>query len=294
MEKIFERFTTYKIDVEGRNERSVNQYIRFTKEFCKDMGITDSETFINTKAQVVRDWLSKLASEKENSPSSRNNKLTAIKEVFKFLSEQEHSNIDSDILKIKFAKVPQRESIYLTVEEMESLIYVTSSQITACGIAIIRYTGIRFNELIQITCTDIKNGKATITGKGNKQRTIHFPKPCIKICETFMNNDRRRTVKKYNLDTDLLFIGKRGKLLVPSVFWNNLRHFAMVAGLENAEELSAHKLRHSYITAKLEEGNPIQVVRDAVGHENIATTNRYAHANEELVKRMMLGEYYDE
>ena len=55
-------------------------------------------------------------------------------------------------------------------------------------------------------------------------------------------------------------------------------------------QLSPHKLRHSFATEQLQNGIDIATVRDELGHENIATTNNYVHSNKERVRMAMLKE----
>ena len=54
--------------------------------------------------------------------------------------------------------------------------------------------------------------------------------------------------------------------------------------------MSPHKLRHSCLTKKLNNGTPIHIVRDMAGHTNIQTTDRYSHTNEDMVRQYMLDE----
>ena len=67
------------------------------------MDIKNYDKLISINAQTVRDWLSILAS-KDNCSSSRNNKLTAIKQLFVFLEDEKLIEVDRGIHKIKFAK----------------------------------------------------------------------------------------------------------------------------------------------------------------------------------------------
>jgi integrase len=53
------------------------------------------------------------------------------------------------------------------------------------------------------------------------------------------------------------------------------------------EDLTFHDLRHTFITQALNEGAPISAVRDIVGHKNLLTPNRYAHATEEGMRRVV-------
>ena len=293
IDKLLEEFKTYKVDVEGKAEDSINLYIKNIKKFCEDMNIKDYETLISTKAQTIKDWLSILA-EKENSAVTRNNKLSAIKQIFCFLEDEKDVVVDRKINKIKYAKTKQKETKYLDEKQMEELLAITTNQRTKSAIAILNNTGVRFSELIQITCTDIERGFAIIVGKGNKERTVFFTHQTIAICRNFINGKRRHIVEKYNLDTDLLFLSDYGNVMKASNFINSLKYYAERMGIYWSDEMSPHKLRHSCITKALNDGVPIQVVRDMVGHTNMQTTNRYSHSKDDEIRKAMLREDFEE
>ena len=293
IDKLLEEFKTYKINVEGKAEDSMNLYIKNIKKFCEDMNIKDYETLISTKAQTIKDWLSILA-EKENSAITRNNKLSAIKQIFCFLEDEKDVEIDRKINKIKNAKTKQKETKYLDERQMEELLAITTNQRTKSAIAILNNTGVRFSELIQITCTDIERGFATIVGKGNKERTVFFTHQTIAICRNFINGKRKRIVEKYNLDTDLLFLSDYGNVMKAQNFINSLKYYAERTGIYWSNEMSPHKLRHSCITKALNDGVPIQVVRDMVGHASMQTTNRYSHSKDDEIRKAMLREDFGE
>lgn len=293
IDKLLEEFKTYKVDVEGKAEDSINLYIKNIKKFCEDMNIKDYETLISTKAQTIKDWLSILA-EKENSAVTRNNKLSAIKQIFCFLEDEKDVVVDRKINKIKYAKTKQKETKYLDEKQMEELLAITTNQRTKSAIAILNNTGVRFSELIQITCTDIERGFAIIVGKGNKERTVFFTHQTIAICRNFINGKRRHIVEKYNLDTDLLFLSDYGNIMKASNFINSLKYYAEKMGIYWSNEMSPHKLRHSCITKALNDGVPIQVVRDMVGHTNMQTTNRYSHSKDDEIRKAMLREDFEE
>ena len=293
IDKLLEEFKAYKIDVEGKAKDSIDLYIKNIKKFCEDMNIKDYETLISTKSQTIKDWLSILA-EKENSAVTRNNKLSAIKQIFCFLEDEKDVVVDRKINKIKYAKTKQKETKYLDEKQMEELLAITTNQRTKSAIAILNNTGVRFSELIQITCTDIERGFATIIGKGNKERTVFFTHQTIAICKNFINGKRRHIVEKYNLDTDLLFLSDYGNVMKAPNFINSLKYYAERMGIYWSNEMSPHKLRHSCITKALNDGVPIQVVRDMVGHTNMQTTNRYSHSKDDEIRKAMLREDFEE
>lgn len=289
MKKLYEDFIEYKMDIEGRSAKSLTDYVDIVKQFCKDMKIKNYEDFINVKAQDIKNWLSSLV-EKGNSPVTRNKKLTSIKQIFVYLEEEKMVEVDRNIFKIKYAKSPTKETKYLTKDEMEELLAVIPSQKLRAVVSVLSNTGLRFEELLQITCSDIERGFIVVTGKGNKQRTVWFVPSCLKECKRFINGDRKRYVENSKVETDLLFIGINGNLIAKQNITESLKHYAKKMGLYWWKEMSPHKFRHSYLTEQLNKGVPISIVRDMAGHSNISTTNRYAHSNQELVRKAMLGE----
>ena len=54
-----------------------------------------------------------------------------------------------------------------------------------------------------------------------------------------------------------------------------VRRLAQVAGIEAAERLSPHSLRHAFATAARAEGVALEDVQDAMGHADPRTTRRY-------------------
>lgn len=288
IDDLLKEFRIYKVNIEGRNNNSIDRYESHIKDFCKDMNITNYETFINIKSQVIKDWII-LQAEKGNNERTRNNKLSAIKEIYKYLECEKDILVDRNIKHIPLAKIKRKETKYVSAETMEQLIVATKSARTKAGIVIIKSTGVRFKEMIQITCSDIDRGFAVIIGKGGKERKIWFDPFCINVCKLFIDTERKDVIKKTGVDTDLLFINSNGKVLTRQSFTISLQSAAKKIGLYWNNEISPHKLRHGFITEKLNQGVPIQVVRDMVGHSSIQTTNSYAHAEENAVREAMLN-----
>ena len=290
IERLLKDFKNYKINIEGKTSSTVDWYIQKINSFCDDMKISTYEQLISTSADCVQDWLSILA-DNGNGETTRNNKLSAIKELFKSLRKQRKEKIDIDILDIPNAKAPYKETKYASRDIIMQMLEVITNQRVRAGVAVIMEEGLRFSEMMQITCTGIMRGEQTIVGKGRKERTIYFSPFCINVCREFINGKRKQIVERTGVDTDLLFISDEGTLLTRQSFSASLKLYAEKIGLYWYNEMSPHKLRHGAITNMLNEGVPIQTVRDVAGHSSINTTNRYAHADEEDVKKAMLHIY---
>ena len=180
--------------------------------------------------------------------------------------------VDRKIGNIPLAKTPHKERKYADGDIAEQMIRISSNERVRAGISVMQCTGVRFKEMIQINCADIERGFAVIKGKGGKERTIWFTPSCARICKNFINNS------------------DEGNVLTRQSFSKSLKICASRIGLYWSNEMSPHKLRHGFITEKLNKGVPIQVVRDMAGHSNMATTNNYSHSKEDAIKMAMLNE----
>lgn len=287
---LFDEFKEYKMNIEGKSTSTLFVYIRHIEEFCKDMKILTLNDFLNVNANIIKDWLIKLTN-KNNSNTTKNNKLSAIKQIYTFLYEEKEISIDLKILRIKFSKTAKKENYCITEEQMIQLQDEITNERTKCAVAIICETGVRFSELIQITCQDIKRGFAIIIGKGNKERKIFFNPSCIEVSQRFIANKRQHIIDRTGKNTDILLISDEGNVMDLYNFTKSLKHYARKMGLYWYEEMSPHKLRHGYITKMLNKGVPVHIVKEIVGHSNISVTDRYAHTTQDIIEMYMTHEY---
>lgn len=72
-----------------------------------------------------------------------------------------------------------------------------------------------------------------------------------------------------------LFTNRNGRRMDHPTAWRLVRTIARKAGLENAEQLHPHSLRHTAITAALEKGEGLREVQALAGHVDPRTTERY-------------------
>ena len=50
-------------------------------------------------------------------------------------------------------------------------------------------------------------------------------------------------------------------------------------------DVTPHKFRHSFATAAIEHGMPIESVQTILGHTEISTTTHYAHVSTDKIRR---------
>ena len=136
----------------------------------------------------------------------------------------------------------------------------------------------RNTELCNVTPADLDyaNGRVRIThAKGGEERYAAFPKTAQKAVEDYLNSGYRPTTLT---DNDPLFgVRKDDGSWVPferkgmSVMVER-----KVRKILDESGFRSHSLRHASASFMLTEGTPIDVVQQALGHQNIANTVLYA------------------
>lgn len=84
-----------------------------------------------------------------------------------------------------------------------------------------------------------------------------------------------------------LFPTSSGEQIYPQHLRRTVSRMAEKAGLREAEKVSPHTLRHTFAVWLRENGASLEEVQRALGHENLATTERYlSRLNVQHVKAM--------
>jgi len=124
---------------------------------------------------------------------------------------------------------------------------------------------------------DSQNCIIKVTGKGNKQRLVPFP------------DDFRKDINCYIRLTQMnnwefLFCNKSGKKLTRRGLF-----YILVKKVEKYPDpvhMHPHKFRHTFATLLLENGADIRMIQKLLGHESIATTEKYTHLDRERKKQL--------
>ena len=77
-------------------------------------------------------------------------------------------------------------------------------------------------------------------------------------------------------DNRALFGSRNGERISVTAVHRLVKKALTQAGLD-AEQFSAHKLRHTAATLMLSGGVDVKTVQDVLGHENLNTTQIYTH-----------------
>ncbi len=141
--------------------------------------------------------------------------------------------------------------------------------------------GVRVSELVGLNYGDLDLRRATVrvTGKGSKQRLCPIGENAVHCVRHFRN--------EFAQDASVnapLIVNRSGKRLSVRSVQTLLKKYLRMAGLP--DDLTPHKLRHSYATHMLENGADLRSVQELLGHANLSTTQIYTHVTVARLKQV--------
>lgn len=208
--------------------------------------------------------------------------LTLIRSIFNFLEEKElftGSNPAKMIIK-NYGKEKNNREGYFTREQADILLETLKERSTDThDMALLAlYAGLRAGEIFSLTWEriDFKNKQAFILEshggktKNGETRLAHLSPPLLDMLE-------RR--KEYSTGKGLIFVRRDGGMYqdVSVTFYRTLRDLGFNEGKTNRlEKLSFHSLRHTFASWLANDGTPLYVIKDLMGHKTLEMTLRYA------------------
>ena len=143
-------------------------------------------------------------------------------------------------------------------------------------------TGMRQAELRGLKDGDIdKMGmQVKIHGKRNKDRFVPLSREMIALINQYqILRDATFTDK-----ADRLLLNDKGKEMSPTYVYNKVHH--LLEGVTTLQQKSPHVLRHTFATHLLDEGASLVAIQKLLGHQDLATTQIYAHNTIEQLKKI--------
>ncbi|MFL6389271.1 MAG: tyrosine recombinase XerC [Terriglobales bacterium] len=134
--------------------------------------------------------------------------------------------------------------------------------------------GLRNSELVGTELNDIEeaNGVILIRGKGKKQRYVPLEGAAAEALAAY-REARQKVLNATRRKTSRLFINHRGGPLTTRSVGRIVKQIAISRGLP--PDMHPHTLRHAFGTHMLTEGADLRAIQELLGHERLATTQRY-------------------
>ncbi len=269
-------------------ENDLKQFLEFLSEH---FGLEDSEPDINSIERLtIRLWLGEL-SEEDYAKSSIARKVAALRSFFKYAFKRGLIEKNPAHLLI----VPKKDKplpVTATPEDLNRMMEQAEGDnprsIQDRAILELFYsTGIRLSEMVGLNIDDvnIELNQIKVLGKGSKQRIVPVGKRALEALKRHLQN--RTTLFGPRTDPDAkkaLFLASGGQRIYGRAVQRLVKDYLMKAS--EVTQKSPHVLRHSFATHLLDKGADIRVIKELLGHANLAATQVYTHTSVERLKNV--------
>ena len=259
----------------GTDLRAFEEYLQ---------GVDESLSLLEADDDIVRRWVSSLMDEKK-AASSVGRKLSSLRAFYSYLCNEGLVAV-SPVQNVPSPKRRKRLPSFVKEQEMDAILDGAfgddfESQRDKLIIMLFYETGVRLAELVNldVSSVDFSNGVIKVDGKRNRQRVIPF---VGELREHLLSYIMVRE-KVAPAGETAFFVSGKGSRVSRSCVYRLVRRILTDNGVQLSRR-SPHVLRHSFATAMLNNDADLGVVKELLGHRQLATTEIYTHLTFEELK----------
>jgi site-specific recombinase XerD len=259
---------------------------RFADMELDDIPIVDfNESLLDgiTKADVYA-YLTFMNEERKNGAVSRARIVSSLRSFFKYLVVNTTLILSNPMENIEMHKPKTRMIKYLTLEQsMHLLDSIDTSHFERdyCIVVLFLNCGMRLSELVGLNLHDVDFSEKSmlIHGKGNKDRIIYINDACVETLQDYIASREQP-----DTEPNAIFLSSHKKRISTRRVQQIVENALKSAGLDGMG-FSVHKLRHTSATLMYQYGETdTLVLKEVLGHSNIATTEIYTHVSNQQVR----------
>jgi integrase/recombinase XerC len=257
----------------------------------------ESVSLAAVEHQQIRAYLGTLLTQSGLAKSSTARALAAIRSWYKWLArmgyvEQNPARlVSTPKLPKHLPRVPTIEQMNRTADGLTSNAESSWPERDRVLFELLYGCGIRNAELCGINLADIHwaNEDILVRGKGNKERYVPLGDAAAEAIRAYLPL-REERLKAAKRSTPALLISSRVKpgkdetRLTTRSVGRIIKQLAIAHGMP--AETHPHTLRHAFGTHMLEEGADLRAIQELLGHERLATTERYTQLTSSQVTRV--------
>ncbi|MBN2237116.1 MAG: tyrosine-type recombinase/integrase [Bacteroidales bacterium] len=288
-----ENFRAY-LHAIGLNEGTQNMLPSCIREFLhqiEQQGINQLQNIQQNQIQNHYEYLQHRPNQRRTgnlSNSMLNHHMYAIRKFFNYL-EQTNGITTNPTSNLEFKRLKSKEREILTTWGIKLLYRVTATLREKAILGIFYGCGLRRTEGEKLNINDI-NLKTKLLyvreGKGKRRRVIPINKQVNEDFKNYLYCERGEYIKNKS-PKDAFILNKIGNRMSGSSYNDTLKEIIerakqakpAFAEAMAGKEISLHNLRHSIATHLLENGLPIEYVRDFLGHQYLEATQIYTRVD---------------
>lgn len=171
---------------------------------------------------------------------------------------------DNSLDTIAIPKIRRKKVEYLTDAEAEKFLGYSGRlpMEDQIFIEIALKMGLRLSEILQLTSANVKGSSLSFMRKGNHTQILPIP-----------------------LDLQGKLQGFQGFTKTDRYFQKMVRRIANECGINR--RITPHTLRHTFATRIASQGKNLFALKEFLGHQSIATTERYVHVTSEHLRDLV-------
>ena len=268
-------FIDYLRDVRRLSKHTLSNYRRDLTGlqcFLAERSINDADAVTESD---IRGWVSQLHRQ-GLAGSSIQRSLSAARSYFNHLARNS-GKPRNPAASVQAPRKPRKLPKTLDADQVDKYLDFDSQSAVAVrdkAMAELFYSsGLRLAELAAVNVEDIDphSKLLTVTGKGNKTRTVPVGKAALRAIQQWLPL-RTPAVERNN---NALFTSSRGDRISLRNIQARLKLQGRKSGMHQG--VHPHMLRHSFASHMLESSGDLRAVQEMLGHANISTTQIYTH-----------------
>lgn len=289
LEKFITEFLS-SLSADGKSKCTIAAYSSDLNDFSEYFNSYIKKEINDIKYSDLRLWANNLE-DRNLSPQSRARKISTLRSFFKYLSKMDYISGKNPADALELPKLPKKQPQVISTKDAKCMLDCAKydnfdSDINFRNytiVAMFLFTGIRREELTNITIDDVSMGNRTILihGKGNKERTVYINDTLYDIIKKYLDKGRKE-IKSAN-NSDYLFPSRKSeKLDVRSI--NRIVNHVMEEADIKKSGISAHVLRKRFATSVFSKTHDIATTSLLLGHSSPTVTMRYVAIDEKTMR----------
>jgi site-specific recombinase XerD len=216
-------------------------------------------------------------------PTTVNRRIHALKSFYEFLFVTGSDEYPMPIKPSHYVRQGRPLPKKLTTAEVKRLFAAITNEVDKTLFLLMLRCGLRVAEVAALRLPDIDwTERALIVrqGKGRKDRRVYLSNDILSSLEQLLN------LRPRAIPEDVVFWNQKrfSQPLSIKAIQKKMERYAKSAGIK----ASCHSLRHTFASNLLEEGAEVVYIKEFLGHNSIASSERYARLSNQRVKQMYL------
>lgn len=272
------------------SDYTLRNYLHAIRSFVSWLDDQKKQVRISEVNQsLARDYI--IESQQIRSKRTVRNHISALRSFYQFCQSRNYLN-NNPFRNLTLPKLEKKLPVFLSQEELIQLLEAPLKfEISSPHAEMIRVRdriimellyggGLRVSEVVGLNHGDLDLPKSLvrILGKGRKERVVPIPERTSSLLISFREN--------FCLDASSsspLFTSSKAQRLTSRNVQLRLKKY--LAFCQLPQDVTPHKLRHSFATHLLDNGADLRSVQELLGHSSLSTTQVYTHVSVGRLKK---------